>query len=463
MNTDAFDKIIEIESRYPVETIEYEGIKIWPFLRTQLYFLYLYADKRNTGPRVKNSFFKKIIIVLKALLTSSLKLIFKKNSTVLFADNGKGCFRIVNDEQVFTLGDDIFEKEKKLITILTVLSFGNRVIKFHYMNDVVLLALQRLSSFGLKIERAKMINGPILETIIKELRVELNINKWLLNVVRSINFYRKWLRLIKPLKIYLVCYYDLNRMAASYAAKEMLIPVIELQHGTIFKKHIPYITRKYIYPNPYPDYLLAFGDNFTKIISPYIYKPENIFITGNYFIELMKSRSEENKKIFNLKYGKHHEKIIITVAGQENLESELLSFLATLALSTKDVFIIYIPRIRKNIAVVPGIHIETELNVYQCVQCSDITSTVYSTVAMESLALGTPVILININNIAREYLSESFDGLESVTVADTPENYLDCMAAVMSLDRNSVMTEGLSYYAGNRAERLKEALNYIEK
>jgi len=45
MKTDVIEKIKYIETHYPVEIIEYNGIKLWPFLRNNIFTLYYYSGE----------------------------------------------------------------------------------------------------------------------------------------------------------------------------------------------------------------------------------------------------------------------------------------------------------------------------------------------------------------------------------------------------------------------------------
>ncbi|GHV78824.1 hypothetical protein AGMMS49944_06150 [Spirochaetia bacterium] len=296
--------------------------------------------------------------------------------------------------------------------------------------------------------------------------IEVDVDKYISDMYSSIVFYRKYFRFIKPSKIYVVCYYDRYSMAAFYAAKEMGIPVIEVQHGLINKVHFAYIANKLIEPNPYPDYLFCFSETFKNIVSSNIYKSESIFVTGRYYIDLIKMRKEKNYNLFLKKHGKFKDKIIITVADNNlvEIDNKLLDMIKTMASSRSDIMYIYKPRIMTENYLYfshPNVTIEEDLDVYQCMQNSHITTTVASTIAMESLVFGTPVILLNINNLAKMYLSELFSPVNSVYYADTTEEYLSYIPEVLSIDRSKVAVEGTCFYADNHAERIKEAIETI--
>jgi predicted glycosyltransferase len=262
----------------------------------------------------------------------------------------------------------------------------------------------------------------------------------------------------------LACRTGTEREAASYAAKEMKIPVIELQHGVISNGHLAYITYVNIEPNPYPDYLFCFGEEFKKFVSPFICEVKNIFVTGNYYIDYIKRNKNKNKELFNKKYSHINSQVIITVASQSMFVDAELEFLEKILEFRKNIYFIYVLReitpkltcyLHKNIS------IETELDIYQCMQNSHITSTVYSTCAVESLVFGTPVILMNIQNWARFTYSEFFSPSDAVFYANTPEEYISYITFAINKDRKQIASDATRYYAENPKKCTEQAFEKL--
>lgn len=96
-------------------------------------------------------------------------------------------------------------------------------------------------------------------------------------------YYKKMLKKITPKAIFVVCHYSTNLWPLYPVAKEMNIPVIELEHGTV----IDHISYNYMdlseVGKQLPDYLFAYGDFWTNYINlPMCVK---VCSVGNPFLE----------------------------------------------------------------------------------------------------------------------------------------------------------------------------------
>lgn len=89
------------------------------------------------------------------------------------------------------------------------------------------------------------------------------INTALVRILNERSYYRSYyhfiLKRIKPKVIIIVCYYDFRMMILCETAKELGIPVIELQHGVIGKEHISYNFSKKRKLKSFPDYIFTFS------------------------------------------------------------------------------------------------------------------------------------------------------------------------------------------------------------
>jgi hypothetical protein len=464
---DFFTKMLEIEQNYPVETIEYKGIKIWPFIRFQIHQIYrsfgVSGVRKSMPPR--NRIASYIKDLLRMLITVSPKVLFLKNAAMLFTDDGSG-LRHINGEMVDIFAVPIFDHEKKIIPIVIKKHPRYRTAFTSYINSFLLSILVKLCSCTEKLNSKKMYNMHILINIISELEIKYNIDKNILQIYSYITIFRRYFTFIRPTKLFVACYYGVDRMTASYVAKEIGIPVIELQHGVIYNRHFAYVTKVDIQKNPYPDYVFCFGEGYKKWISPYICKSANIFIVGNYYINFIKQRSDRNKKLFLEKYLHITSRIVVTVAGLDELDNEILDFIEQVSIICPKIYFIYIPRTvsseHMNYTHV-NISIERELDIYQCMQNSHIMSTVNSTCVVESLALGTPVILIDIQGRAKFSYGDFFSPSDAVFYAETPEEYILCIADALKRDRKQISSDATYYYAENPQERTWEAFKILNE
>jgi hypothetical protein len=454
MKNDIKFRIEQIETEYPVETIEYKGIKIWPFIRHALFFTYFNSDESSVKESgKKDNIFFKINRWLWVLRTTTLSVLFNKNKSILFTDDASSELRYIDERLVDIFVIPIFDYEKDVIPIVTKTRKTTFITAFsRYINKDFFSKLANVYLRVKRIDVDHVVNRQILLRIISKLQIEFDIDKYLLTVISFIAVFRMYFRLINPKKIFLICYYCIDRMAASYVAKEMKIPVIELQHGMITSGHFAYNTKVNIEPNPYPDYFFCFGQGFKKFISPFICDTKNIFVIGNYYIDYIKRNKSINKDLFYRKYLRINTQIIITVANQSIFNDVELNFIEKISEFRQDIHFIYIPRTitSKYIGYSHrNISIETELDVYQCMQNSDITSTVFSSCAIESLVFGTPVILINIQNLAKSTYSEFFLPSDAVFYVDTPEEYASYITVAINKDRKQIASNATYYYAND--------------
>lgn len=180
---------------------------------------------------------------------------------------------------------------------------------------------------------------------------------------------------------------------------------------------------------------------------------------------MLKSK-ERNVELFNRKYFDIKDKIVITVASQYDIDKEILDFIIEAAKLDNRLFFIFIPRFVKDYHSEfknECILIETDFDVYQCMQNSHITSAVVSTCAVESLIFGTPVVMMNIKGLALFNYQSFFSDINSVFYADTPAEYVELVKQAIQLDRNVVCEEGRLFFADNYEERLQTAFSEIEK
>jgi hypothetical protein len=464
MKLDATDKICAIESKYPVETIEYKGIKIWPFIRVAIAMKYMYSDETEYISSLKKGVFSKIAAVFIAIVTTSFDIFFKKNAAVIFTHDSIGVIRIVDGIHIDSFSGGIANFEKSSIPIVLKQEPAQITAFSKYINNIIFLFLMKLQSYSTRVNAKQITNSKIIDEITTELGIKFNFIKNVSVIYSYIIIFRKYFNSIKPLRLYILCYYSTEGMTACYVAKQMNIPTIELQHGVISNAHYAYTASKGIYPNPYPESLFCFGEGFRKYISSYIYKPENIYITGRYYFDVIISKREEFRQLFERQYQDLNSKIIVTVAGQVQLDRECLGFIEQVTLLRHDIYFIYVPRkITPYIAnyTHKNIMIEKKLDIYQCMQNSHCSSTVFSTCAIESLIFGTPVILINIDGYAKKFYSDFFSSVTSVFYADTPEEYVSYISDALNKDREQVATEGKLFYADGHIERVKKSLEEI--
>jgi hypothetical protein len=193
------------------------------------------------------------------------------------------------------------------------------------------LVLSKLSKFYKldKITKCKVLE---IEQKIKEIWGLPNINildEVKKNILRHKFLYPKHKRTLlklKPNKIVCVVSYYYNAQIITQVAKELNIPVIELQHGTVGKYHIGYNYPSNIIAKTFPDYFFSWGDFWVENVRLPI-PDNNILKIGFPYIDLHKKN--DNKVKSNI--------ILVLSQGRDDI-AELTSKLSELLLDYRFIF-----------------------------------------------------------------------------------------------------------------------------
>lgn len=474
MKNDTSEKIDYIETHYPVECIKYKGLLLWPYIRTMAFGEYERQDEFISEQKNKFQFFqkiKKIInifpIFIGSFFSTDLFLFFKKNSNIFFTDSGET--RNINGKLISKIECEFVALSNIVVPFYQIKKGKKKAFK-HYINRTFVDYLVIIKAFFTKVDSTAITGSEILYAICEELNIQINLKKSIKRIIATKRFYFYLFKKMKPKIIVVNCYYDLIKIAMISAAKSLKIPVIEMQHGFICQEHFGYVCKKEFYDNPYPDYLFCFGEAFKKTVSKGIYPENRIKIVGNYYIDQIKKNKSINRELFIKHFGSQIEnKTIITVASQCIIDQKLLLFYKNVAENNKNYFIIYKVRPfkeyhKKYIDLLPNLKIENELDTYICMQNSDVTSTVSSTCAIESLVLGVPVLLVDIDGLATSYM-KTFLGkeLKSVEYVSDVKNASDAISRLMEIKSDEVSDDGNLFYPYGHKELLMKALKEVEE
>ena len=455
------DEIIKkIESTYEVESIFYKNIPLWPFLRYEIFSIWFDKisnnDNNSFNSVSKVSFNSKVKKTFSSFFKTDLHLLFKKQSQIYFVnDSGVREINGKNDDRICGL----LIKKNPIVPIVPN-DIPDKNYPFDkYISEYFLNKISKIIPYCFK--RKDIINYELLDKILNELMISVDIKPLIKSIIKNIKFYTLWFKIIKPQCIYVTCYYVFNRLPAFYVAKKMGIPVIEFQHGMIGSNHIAYNSYKKIIPNPYPNKIMIFGEKYKEYISNNIYEENNIIVNGYYYIDNVKKQKDFNKNVFNKKYHDIGNKKVITVASQLTVDKELFYFSLDFAKKNENFHVIFIPRENENYHNnnnVLNFTIESNLDVYQCIQNSDICITVYSTCCFEALALGVPCVLLDINNLATLFMSEYIDPKSSLVICKDFDKLVSYINKQVQLSREVIMTEGRLYYEDNHNILLEKNL-----
>lgn len=460
------DQIKKIETEYDVKNIRYGNEPLWPYIRINLYFALFdkNLDTADTSKEKKHSSFADILKRTdKCIRETSFSLFFREKHSIIFTDTSET--KYYRNEYIDKMVDSIIENEKNFTPIVITDRKNTCAFDKYISFDWTYIEVVLRSKF-VRYRKKELYGEDIYQQLMMDLGLECtSLREMVINILATKKYFSSVYKRIKPAKVFIVCYYDLYKMAAIKAAKEMGITTVELQHGVINNEHMAYNMFTDIRDNPYPDYLFCFGEKYAENVSEYIYPSEKIKIVGSCYIDLMKKNSEENKRLFCAKYSNILGKIIVTFAAQAPIDEATLKVMRELAVKYMDVFVIYIPRpfeeYHENIDT-DNFVVESDLDVYQCMQNSSCTMTVYSTCAMESLCFGTPVLLYNYNHMAEgtyDFMGQS--NCNFIQMADNVDDIKKKLDVIITTDKEKIEKYGNQFYADNHRLRVSKALNEI--
>ena len=295
------------------------------------------------------------------------------------------------------------------------------------------------------------------EAVLKQINKAYNINFTYKNT-----FYRFWgqyytmLLLLKitknPKLVTMIC--PSTKMGYVLAFKQKKIKVIEIQHGVINKNHQTYNS---LIKNPQysPDEIIVYGSAektvFERENRAFI-NPNCVYPMGNYFLEKIKSSSTPD--LF-AKQRKEYD-VIMAVAGQEDLEKRIITFLNRAAKINRKIFYAYIPRIEKDCtSFFTSTNTGTFIgNIYECIKMCDVHTTVSSTTCLEANYFGKVNIFINFDNYSKLYYEEVFLNNSGAYFADTPEEFV----ALIMKHRNEKVVANPNFYSVNHEEKVKKLI-----
>ncbi|MAX80972.1 MAG: hypothetical protein CL843_12470 [Crocinitomicaceae bacterium] len=454
--------IEEVESKFEVERVLVNGVPLWPFYKVFL-FDKIYVPG---GTLVKHSLGQKLKLVKHAFYGwknywnySAPFLAFslteqRKELNGAFPDKMiDGIVEAIKEQgKTFHLELPVTDpKPKRLIPNQTTASkLPLRIVEAYY------------SKFG---NVPQIENESILQEINAYCDVELSSDYVLRRFWGQYKAMQWFLRKRKNVKALFIVVSYMN-FGSLLAAKEKGIKVIETQHGTISKEHFGYYYSKPIDDRYFPDYLLSFGENEKGFFSQtsHMLKGEKVIPVGHFYLEATYQQMKGIKR-------QKEEKVRVAVSLQDDkIGEKIIPFLIEAARKDNSIEYVFIPRKKTteyyatHYDLPENIIFQPEWNIYQAIMYSDVHTSVYSTCAIEAPSLGTPNVLVNIDNRAKSYFSAFLDEYNYTLYADTPEEYLKKIKEVGKLKatkEKEIRTSNNRNIEANYFENIKAAMKII--
>ena len=461
----AIDFIREVETRYDVKSIKVNDLEVWPFLR--VLYACAYAEKHDFKSEGKKfSLWAKIKIVKNIFY--GFPNLFKKYDYFVFSG---GLSRVKMYDKLWDkYCDGIYEYYKpKILFIEDGVASGHYKRNQIFTRSIVSSNLIYLLGNLFFLKRVYIENEQVLKNIEEEFKLKLNYKKKIKKFLQYVRILNLFLKIYKPKRIFLSCYYSPMHQALIYTAHQHNIKVIELQHGIINNQHLAYNVFTKLDESFFPDYLFAFGEYVENVFgkSNYFIKKEKVIPVGSMYIDYINNEYQplpETTKRFS-EYRKKYKKIV-AVSFQGALEDKLIDFLKKSASLNGEILYIVVPRdlnkdySRSGFPV--NITILKKLNVYQTIKEADFHSTLYSTCALEAPALGTPNILINIDDFARRNYFNLLTNRNITKFVDNPEQFVDLILNWQTKPKEEIRTLHNKFYKQNCQENLKQVLQAID-
>lgn len=398
----------EIELSYNTQSIKLDGDCVWPILRYKVNEE-LRTKEGLTSRTVKIN--KNLIIELLVTLFYGLKelLIINRYKFWVFSNSDRR--KKIHGKYVDRVMEPIAEHALRTLVIENPYPLGHHYKKENLKNENIIsqsvfFLCAKLIGFFLS-SNVKVENEKILVKILKESGISLDYKAVLRNHRAQYLFMKLMLKLATPKVVFFV--YSASSLGYIKALKEKDIPVVELQHGVINELHYAYNVFKDFGNNFYPDYLLTYGVNESKIFDDnnFFIESSNVIPIGYYFLEEFINFPIDDFKHLPDKNG--FTKIIV-LSLQDPFEKFMFKFLNDIALRDKTILFLLVPRDSKKsyqeFQFPDNVRVERNFNVYECLKIADFHMTINSTCAIESLCFGVPNILYDYKNWASNYYGE---------------------------------------------------------
>jgi len=478
-----FNLICQIEQQFPVNSLEsVDGTKIWNLLRVLIYFYF----QKKTNIKKKNFFLKKMIY----MLWESIKPLHLPKKQIEFCGFsgtesrklvGNFFYDIYMDPLYEILGDDYYVFEWT-----TPSGYRRNYEKNIYSKNYVPMHIPLFSKASFRLLLYKVIKKSLYrlksDNCLKEIisfvccRTSLSDKEFSKYIYDSLEvffvlkeFFYHILKKMCPKIIFLRCGYGRFHMALSQACRELNIPSIELQHGIITKYHVGYVKHTFSDNRDcVPDYILTYGDVFTKIIKGgSLFDSKKVISIGFPYIDRVKKYPPQvSRDLLNFisKFS-----IILLVTSQWIVAKEIKNFYQKLLkFQNHDlkIGIIFKPHPRdwrdySDIKKYNNVFLADKYgDIYEFLKIIDIHSTVSSTSGIEALVYGKPNIYVDVGTSVQDI----FDVIDekSSFLVNSSHQFMEKLKYIIS-NYESVSKEAekksILYFKPNALKNMKKFLD----
>lgn len=391
------DQIKHIETRIDVGAIKiaFRGrrVQVYPWLKAKLFYKLITGAESMASPN-------------KAMLIRQLKSFFygffnwfKSYNVWVFSSSEE---RIKDGKFYFDKLFDVLHNfsELKILHIELQLfkKFPIGAVKSPHIVSKSFFLLQEEIVRRLLFRKIDIENHALLEQICSELNIDIDIQKQLKKVLSQYLVMKFWLRIFKTPKVVLMTVSYAN-FGYILAFKERKIPVIEMQHGVISEGHHGYLYASTLDPINFPDVISVWSQEEAQFMTTGTQIPiATVQATGrtiiDYYAQNTQFRQAQKRVCVSLQDLELSDLLLETLLQiNDKIEHPLDFYIQTRRTNTSD----YQSKFE-----FPENFYFFEGNIYENILQSAIHVTVYSSSALESLALGTSNVFFDPTGRAQE-------------------------------------------------------------
>lgn len=448
------DQIRHIESKIDVGSIKvhFHGriFQVYPWLKVKLFY------KLITGSESMAKADKAMLLRQVKSLFSGFLNWFKAYDIWAFSNNQE---RIAVDGQyyhkIFDSIEGIVDASILHIELQLFKTFKRKEIKSKHLVSKSFFLLQEEFISRLFLRDVKIENSALIQQICAELNVEVAPQKILKKVLSQYLVMKFWLKVFKKPKLVLLTV-GYSNFGYILAFKEHKIPVIEFQHGVISQGHHGYYYHQALQTDNFPDSIALWGQEECDFISKNSQIPiPTVAAVGRSIIDLYgqdETLTQEPTRV-------------CVVLQDLQLSNELLEVLIGLNHKLGQKFDFYLQTRRASEAYYNTLYTLPKNfhfyhgPIYENILQSAIHITVYSSSALESLALGTMNIFYDSSGRAQEIFHEKLAANPFCHFIKNQTDLLTFFNEVSIPPISEVKNASKNIYTTNASEHIKMLLD----
>jgi hypothetical protein len=405
--------IWSLEQKYDLLEYEVDGVKIWQYLRMEIYYDLAKKTKvleeRKLTREIKLVNIKKAIGILINAVRFSPFLCNIKGAKIVFPHNRS----VISDGHWLDIYTHFYFRKHTQSEVLFIEKpfHGEHVRKrtahTFYSDHILISSVLRGKFYRIKernkIEKITQIRNELKEKLGFDLELEKLFSQNIGRFKSSYKYYYRLFKRLKPQEIYLVVSYAFMSDMIK-AAKDLKIPTTEFQHGVISRYHLGYSFPVGMNNNNLPDRIFVWGGFWEKTLEAINFNAQIEKIGFDFFrkkIKKYETFNKENQSILVLSQTALGDKIMSAIITNKHLFE---GFTIYYKLHPEEYLMYKSYPSYKQLTEVGSIHFLENSDLYDLMAKCDRQIGVFSTALYEGLAFNCKTYLLDLPGI--EYMSD---------------------------------------------------------